>query len=531
MKQIDFHRSDELLSAKEEAELRAAHNRIAALEAELLQQEAIIAHKDALLAQLQKALYGQKSEKSHYLQAEGKQLSLFNEAEVEADAKQPEEAGQGIAVAGHQRKMKRSREEMIKNLPVEEVVHCGEELLCAACQTELVLVGKEFVRDEVIYVPARLFVRKHYVEVKKCRSCGMDESQDEALADIACQRFFTGKAPEAMIPRSFCSPELLAHIAYEKYAKGVPLYRMEKDFLALGFGLSRTTMANWIIYSAHQWLKPLWQRMKEELLKQQVIHADETVVQVLKEPGKKAKSDSRMWVYSAGEIGSPSLILFEYQPGRSGEYAKAFLEGYSGYLVCDGYGGYNKVKGVTRCGCWAHVRRKFVEALPSNPQEAETSQAAKGLEKCNALFRLEKKLAEVSPEDRQEKRQELAKPMLDEFFAWLAGMKPSGGTKLAQAAGYALEQKPYLTAYLMSPLVPLSNNRAENAIRPFVVGRKQWLFSDTVKGAQASAMFYSIVATACANGLNIESYLAELFRVLSQNRSPEAIQQMVPIKG
>lgn len=180
------------------------------------------------------------------------------------------------------------------------------------------------------------------------------------------------------------------------------------------------------------------------------------------------------------------------------------------YLVCDGYDGYNKLKTVTRCGCWAHARRKFVEALPTDEKLLQTSKGSEGVLYCNKIFSLEREYGELPFEERQCKRQEYIKPILDEFYSWLEAINPSGGTKLASAVQYAKNEKKYLYRFLDNPNIQISNNRAENAIRPFVIGRKNWLFSDSVKGAEASAVFYSLAATATANGLNVEKYFTEL---------------------
>lgn len=229
-----------------------------------------------------------------------------------------------------------------------------------------------------------------------------------------------------------------------------------------------------------------------------------------------------MWVYCNGKMNEHSNILFEYMPTRNGDNAVKFLNGFHGYLVCDGYAGYNKLKSVTRCGCWAHVRRKFVDALPNDKELLASSAAAKGVEYCNALFLLERKYsglnengdliaAPMTAEERYLARQTQSKSVLDALYAWLDTLEVSGKTALAKAVQYAKNEKQYLYRFLESGDIPLGNNRAKNAIRPFCVGRKNWLFSASVKGAEASAMVYSVAATACANGLKVETYLTDLF--------------------
>lgn len=461
------------------------------------------------LAFYKKMVHGQKSEKTETVMENTEQISLFDEAEEKATNIHPERE---VVVEKHTRKAKRTHEEAFENLPIEEVIHEAENKTCDKCGEEMVVIGKEKIRDELVYVPARLFVRRHFAEVVKCTSCGKDESRDEKLPDIEACTIKQAFVPAPIIPHSYCSPELLAHIVYEKYCNAVPLERQAKDLAAKGVKIPTATLANWVIYAANVFLKPIYAKMKSELLEGTVIHADETVVQVLHEPGKKAKTDSRMWAYCSGKYEQHRNILFEYQPTRNGDHAKRFLGSFSGYLVCDGFDGYNKLDTVKRCGCFAHVRRKFVDALPLDEAAIETSVSAVGVEWCNKIFMLEREMENLTSEERAIKRQEQMKPALDGFFAWVETVNAAGGSKLAKAIQYAKNEKKYLYTFLEHPDAPIDNNRAENAIRPFCVGRKNWLFSTSTKGAEASAIIYSIAATACANGLNMEEYFASVFK-------------------
>ena len=462
------------------------------------------------LAYLKKALYGQKSEKTQVIMEDDGQLSLFNDAEDNSDDKIIEKDNK-ITVVTYERKKHSTHRDSFENLEAEEVIHEAEDKVCPECGSEMEVIGKEFVRDELVYVPARMFVGKHYVETTRCVSCGIDESRDnENDKDIPRQVIIKATTPAALIPGSFCSPELLAHILYSKYVQAVPLYRQEKDYAACGAKISRQTMSNWVIWAAINKAKPVFDIMKKILLALPVIHADETVVQVLHEPGKKAKTDSRMWVYCTDKSADRYIVLFEYSPTRNGDNAARFLGEYSGYLVCDGYDGYNKLQKVTRCGCWAHARRKFVEALPTDKELVSTSMAAKGVNLINEMYAIERSFDELDPEEKHKQRQEQLKPALDVFFAWLETVNASSGTKLSKAITYALNEKKYLYRFLESPYVSIDNNRAENAIRPFVVGRKNWLFSNTQNGARASALIYSLAVTACANGINVEDYFYRL---------------------
>ena len=478
-----------------------------ALEAENERLNKKIDRLEQQLSVVNKLHFGPRSEKTEYLD---EQLSLFNEAEKESDGKDPAKEKTTV-VREHTRKAKRTREELSETLPVEEVIVSlpEEERKCDVCGADMELVGKEYVHSELVYVPAKYYVRKTFVEVWKCTQCGTDESRDADLPDIEKAQFKKAAAPALLIPKSFCTPELLAHIIYEKYANAMPLYRQEKALEAIGVNLPRITMANWIIYAAKRWFRPVYEEMHRELLTLPLIHADETVVQVLKEPGKKPQSESRMWVYCSGERAERKYVLFEYRPTRSGDHAKRFLGDFSGVLVTDGYAGYNKLTNVTHAGCWAHVRRKFVEALPKDGEAAKTSMAAKAIEYIDRLFRAEREAEDTGMIAGI--RKETSKQTVAEFYDWLGSFTASGAG-LQKAVGYAVGMKKWLTAFLSDPEIPLSNNRAENAIRPFVVGRKNWLFSDTVRGAESSAIIYSLIETAKANGQNPERYLVALLR-------------------
>ena len=454
------------------------------------------------LNNLKRMTFGQKSEKRKNEEISAEQISLFNEAEKEQSVNEREEE-KSIVVNGHSRNKKRTRDEIFKELPIEEVIHEAEIRNCPECGSEMQTIGKEYLHEELVYVPAKMFRRMHYAEVVKCPECG--EYTDKSVSDKAV--IIKGKAPETVLPKSYCSPELLAHIFYEKYVKAVPLERLSKDFKSMKAEISTATLANWVIEASEKYLKPIYEELHSRILNESVIHADETVVQVLYEKGKKATAQSRMWVYCTDKI-----KLYEYSQTRNGQTAADFLKGYEGYLVCDGYDGYNKVTGVTRCGCWAHARRKFFEALPEDEEIRKISRANEGFETINRIFALEKEYADLKPEERHRKRQEQIKPVLDGFYAWLETLSPSQGSGLSKAVQYAINEKKYLYTFLEDPMIPIDNNLAERTVKPFVVGRKNWMFATSVKGAQSSAMAYSVINTAAANGYDIKEYLTNLFQ-------------------
>ena len=470
----------------------------------LRNENAILKEQLALLQEqydwLKKQVFGRKSEQTSVIMDGGTQLSLFSEEKEQAVPSVVET----VSVPAHQRKKKRTHEEWMSSLPVEEVRHEEEQPVCEKCGSEMKEIGEEKVYDEL--APAKFHVRRHIAKKYKCVNCGEHpESSTEPC------RIRLAEYPKPMIPHSFCSPALLAHVVYEKYVKGIPLHRQEKDFTSKGIPLSKATLSSWVGIAAQQWGLPIVQEMHKRLLVLNIIHGDETTVQVLHEEGRKPTAVSRMWVYANGNMNDHSIIIFEYQPTRGGEHPAAFLKDFHGYLICDGYDAYNAVTGAKRCGCWTHTRRYFVEALPKDKSAYETSVAAKAVEFCNRIYHEEGLLAELTPEERYEQRLVKVKPLLEAFFAWLEEQNVSGKGKLAKAVNYALHEKKYLCTFLEDGNVPIDNNRAENAIRPFAVGRRNWLFSNTANGAKSSAIWYSILSTAQANGLDAEKYLIDLF--------------------
>lgn len=450
---------------------------------------------------LKKQVFGRKTEQTTVIMDGSTQLSMFPEENGQAVSLPAKE----ITVPEHKRKKKRTHDEWMSELPVEEIFHKEDNPKCDKCGSDMKEISEEKY-DELIYTPAKFHIRRHTVKVYKCNKCGMNPEVSTEPCNIRRAEY-----AKSMIPGSFCSPELLAHIVYEKFCKAVPLHRQEKDFKSKGIPLLKATMSNWVCYAAERWCFPIVQRMQELLLEGQIIHADETTIQVLHEEGRKPTSQSRMWVYCNGRMNDRSIIIFDYHPTRKGEHAAIFLHGFNGYLICDGYDAYNAVTGAKRCGCWTHTRRHFVEALPKDKSAYSTSVAAKAVDFCNRIYHEEELLEDLTAEERYEQRLVKVKPLLEAFFAWLDTLQISGKSKLADAVRYALNERKYLCTFLQDGNVPIDNNRAENAIRPFAVGRKNWLFNNTANGARCSAILYSVISTAQTNGMDVEKYLTELF--------------------
>lgn len=463
----------------------------------------------------QQKRFGTSSEKTD------EQLSIFNEAETITDAKAIEPTVEEITYK--RKKAKGSREETFKDLPVETIEYRLEELDCPACDNQLHEMSKE-IRKELKIIPAQVKVVEHVRYTYACRSCEKNETTTPII---------TAPMPAPVIPKSLVSPSLLAFIMNRKYAEAIPLYRQEQQFKHFGIELSRQNLANWIVRGSNDWLASLYNRMHQKLVEHDILHADETTLQVLQEQGRKATSKSYMWLYATGHTDTP-IYLYDYQTTRASKHPQRMLKDFNGFLHADGYAGYNDIKGVTVVGCIAHARRKFKDALKALPAGTPTigSTAQEGLDYINKLFVIESKLSDEAPDKRHKLRQEQSKPVLDAFSAWLLSKKKQVLPKssLGQAITYCLNQWDKLVVYLQDGRLEISNNRGERAIKPFVIGRKNWLFNNSPKGATASAIIYSVIETAKANNLSPFQYLQYLFEKLPNIdvEDTDQIDQLLP---
>jgi len=447
--------------------------------------------------------YGKSSE-----QTDAEQQQLFNEAEAEAKPTQTEPAVEEVTCKC--RKQVGHREEQLKDLPVETIEYRlpPEEQICSCCGNALHEMSTE-VRQELKVIPAQVKVVRHVRYVYSCRHCEQEETNTPIV---------TAAMPAPVLPGSLVSPSLMAHVMTQKYVEGMPLYRQEQSWSRLGVELSRQTMANWMIQGSNRYLEDLYDRMHQHLLLMDILFADETTVQVLKEPGRAAESTSYMWMYRSGRDG-PAIVLYEYQTTRASKHPCRFLNGFKGYLHVDGYAGYNGLPDVILVGCLSHARRKFTDtlkALPKTEQGTVSVTAQEGLNFCNQLFVIERELKELSYEERYQARLERSAPILEAFSAWLKMQTPRVLPKsaLGQAIQYCRNQWSKLTAFLKDGRLEIDNNRSERSIKPFVMGRKAWLFSNTPQGAKASAIIYSIIETAKENNLIPFQYLTYLFEKL-----------------
>ncbi|WP_122560157.1 IS66 family transposase, partial [Pseudomonas viridiflava] len=333
-----------------------------------------------------------------------------------------------------------------------------------------------------------------------------------------------------LIEKSMASPSVLAMLLTTKYVDGLPLHRFEKVLGRHGIDIPRQTLARWVIQCGEHF-QPLLNLMRDRLLESRVIHCDETRVQVLKEPDREPSSQSWMWVQTGGPPDRP-VILFDYSTSRAQEVPTRLLEGYRGYVMTDDYAGYNALgaqTGVERLGCWAHARRKFVEAQKVQPK-GKTGRADIALNLINKLYGIERDLKEVGDEHRHESRQQNSLPVLKQLHAWLEKTQPqvTAQNALGKAISYLASNWIKLVRYTEAGYLPIDNNAAERAIRPFVIGRKNWLFSDTPKGAMASAQLYSLVETAKANGQEPYAWLRHALERLPTATSVDDYEALLP---
>lgn len=486
---------------------------------ELTQQVKLLTEQ---IEYLKNQLFGTSSEKRKDIKPE----EVFNEPEASADEASEEPSEEDVVSAKAPKKSRKARTRMaerLKGLPVETIVLelPQEERVCAVCGTALVEIGREVVRHELEFVPAHVrvieFVSVHY----GCPECKKDEDAFIIKAPV----------PPALMKHSLASPSSVAWVMYQKYANGLPLYRQEKDWAEYGIRLNRSAMANWVIRCASEHFKPVYDLCHKKLLQRCFLMADETRVQVLKEDGRAAETDSFMWLFRSGEDGLAPIILYHYSRTRAGETARAFLEGFQGYLMADSYAGYNKVPDIRRCCCYAHIRRYFIDAIPKGHEYDMSLPAVQGADYCSRLFYHEDKICQRT--DSHEKRKELRirheKPVIEAFITWLAEQKPVKNSRLDKAVQHARNRQETMMTYLEDGRCSLSNNLTEQGMKSFVIGRKGWLFCDTPKGAEASAIVYSLVEMAKANGLNIHAYLKFLLEQRPDCDTPETeLETLLP---
>jgi len=466
---------------------------------QLAQNEFLISNLQSQLFELKKYRFGSSSEKDK------NQLPLFNEAEAIV-ATTPK------VTTTNKKKKPGIRKTLPPELEREEETYDLDEdqKICPKDSCELKLIGEE-CNEQLKFIPASIKVIKHKRLKYACTRCN--------------KHIVTATKPKDPIPKSIASPELLSYISVSKYTDGLPLYRLSRMFNRLNIKISRTNMANWMI-KCGTLIQPLINMMQDRLYEQPCIHIDETTLQVLKELGKKAQTKSYMWVMRAANI-----ILFNYDPSRSSKVAEKLLTDYDQAIMADGYGGYNSIVAknkLTRLGCWAHARRYFIKVV----EQGKNPNAQKMVDLIGQLYGVEKQIREnnYKPDKIEEVRGEQSIPIINEIRQLLDqtlhSTTPSG--LMGKALAYLHNQWPNLIGYSKNGNYPIDNNAAENAIRPFVIGRKNWLFANSIQGAKASANLYSIIETVKAHDLNPQKYLTNVYRQLPNADTIEDIEKLLP---
>ncbi|MFR0988685.1 MAG: IS66 family transposase [Anaerobutyricum hallii] len=436
------------------------------------------------------------------------ELVLFNEAEVLAALDEREKE---TTVKKRPVKKKGKREEDLSGIPVVKVEHYLTE---KELEDLFGKAGWKQLPDEIYkryrFIPAKVEVEEHHV--------GVYTSKEGDTMKKAPH-------PACLLRGSLVSPSLEAAVLNGKYINAVPFARLEKEFGRYGLAITRQNMANWTIECADRYLAIFYDYLHKYIYKSPVIHADETPVLVRKD-GREAGSKSYMWVYRTGEKEKKAVILYEYQKTRKADHPERFLKDYKGICVTDGYQVYHKLgeekEGLTIAGCWAHARRRYDEAVKALPSKSRKSSIAwQALEQIQMIYHVDNALKELKPEERKKRRQSSVKPLVEAYFAWVKEKKADGRvsekSKTGRGLSYSINQEKYLKVFLEDGNVPMDNNAAERAIKNFCIGRKNWLIIDTIRGAQSSAIIYSIAETAKANNLKPYEYFEYLLEEISQH--------------
>jgi transposase len=482
---------------------------------ELLQEKKALENKNEhLFYQLLKALkqqYGKKSEKSKDGQLE---LAIFDEA-TDENEEEVTQADKEITIASYTRK-KSGRKSLPKDLPREQIIHdlLPEQKICS-CGHSLHQIGEE-KSEQLEYIPAKIKVIEHLRLKYACRSCEGGVK--------------TAVLPKQPIPKSIATPGLLSHVVVSKFEDHLPLYRQEKIWQRVGIDIPRATLCNWVL-KCGELVSPLIKLLKQNIIASNYLHADETPMQVLNEEGKPATSKSYMWVYASGPPTKP-LVIYEYQPTRKGQVAYDFLIDFKGYLQTDAYPGYNLLRereDVIVLGCWAHARRKFFEIVKATK---DTGKAQTALNFIAKLYEVEKKAREMKLESNDvfKLRQEKSKAILERFKKWLDELinRVPPKSPLGHAIAYSLTNWGELTVYLTNGHLLIDNNYVENKIRPFALGRRNWLFMGNARGANSAANLLSLIECAKANGLEAYYYLRYIFTKIPSCETEEQLKGLLP---
>lgn len=458
------------------------------------------------MADLKRHRFGRSSERHEpdeqisFLEVDGKMV-FFNESEAVA----AEDDGAELETVPRRKPKKKQgkREDDLDGLPVVLIEHSMTEEKLAALFGE---DGWKQLPDEVYrrygFTPAKVEVEEHHVKV---------------YAGKKTDEIVRAPHPESLLRGSLVSASLEAAVMNAKYVNAIPLYRQELEFERYGLHISRQNMANWTIQCADRYLAVLYDYLHKKMYGYHVLQADETPLLVNKD-GRPAGSKSYMWVYRTGRMYTDrQIVLYEYQRTRNASHPREFLKDFSGICVTDGYQVYHTIEkereDLVIAGCWSHARRRFDEAVKALPKaKQKDSRAYLALTMIQAIYREEKQLKELPAQERQDRRQLSVRPLVEAYFTWVRENLPKvpQKSKTWEGLSYSLNQEKYLKVFLDDDEVPMDNNAAEQSIRGFCIGKKNWVMIDTVAGAKSSAIIYSIAETAKANNLKPYDYFEYL---------------------
>ena len=533
-----------MATSSKEIQLRELKDTIAELNALIKTLQETISSQNAREAALQterdnlkeqvdyltKKLFGKSSERSNVFPG---QYNLFNEFEYEA-AQDDEDADQDEPETDppKKRKPRKTNKERFAGLKVKiEYLDPPEEAMtCSGCGTPLAYIGEEVVREEFHIVPARGYVIKYISRNYGCPNDDCPNKLGNAEGHVL-PYIVKGKDGKPHMLHGMASSATVAWILYQKYVNSIPLHRLEKEWNLLGVSVTRATMSRWVIGNAEEYFRPLYDYLHRVLKTRPFLMADETPLQVLKEPERRPQTKSFMWLFRTGERDDIPIVLYKYSETRAGDNAKDFLDNYEGYIMCDGYSGYNKLTKAKRTACWAHVRRYLIDAIPKGKQHDHSQPAVQGLLYVEKLYRIERSIKGLNNEEAiRLARLKEAPDIIKGFFEWADAQRPVKGSRFYKAIVYIQNRRPYMATYLENGNCSFDNNASERDIKDFVIGRKNWLFCDTPKGARASAEIYSLVNTAKANGVNPYYYLRYLLDVLPtmDPGNDEELEKVVP---
>lgn len=469
------------------------------------------------IRQLTKALYGSKSEKSKYQVPDG-QGSLFEEDPSFTDSEHTEEQSTPTVTYTVVRKLHRKKrnDSFRDGIEIEEIHHHPENTQCDCCYSQMTEAGTTLAREEARFIPAKMMCIQHIEHAYECKHCKKDAWKKAQMK--------RGKAPQGAIQRSIAGPTVLAKLIYDKFIQYLPLYRQVKEWERYGLLTNDKNLSNWVIRVAEDWLLPVYEKMKQTLVAKSVLHVDETYAQIIKRSdGKSGQSNAYNWVFRSVPSQGPIIVLFQSALSRGRSVLADFTTGYKGTMICDGYSAYGSLPDVTFANCWAHVRRYWLKADSKNGQV--------GVDYCDQLYRLERKFKHLSPGKRRKARQKYSKSVVEKFLKWVDESPFFGKNALSKAAEYTLKRVHGLKAFLFDGRIEIDNNPAENAIRPNVIGRKNWLFSVSEAGAKANAICLSLAETAKANSIDFYQYLVKLMTELPNlpiHQQPEILNDYMP---